>query len=170
MHKKRSNFSQQQRHAHACMHPISGVYALTLLCCSLDAACAARSKRLLAVALHCPQRHLSACVLAHRVDERCVAHQAMRAVGPTDGSGYVLLHLSAAECALFAAACSSLQRLRRAVPARVPPLHCALATAHTMSRSERSKAAGTALWSILEEDVVLGFGAELRHGAAVHRC
>jgi hypothetical protein len=32
--------------------------------------------------------------------------------------------------------------------------------------SESGKAASGVVWSVLEEDVVLGFGAEMRHGCA----
>jgi hypothetical protein len=95
-------------------------------------------------------------------------HHTMGAVGTEDGRTHVLLHLSAAECAWSAAALSPPQRTCRAVPARMPLLHCLFATGDAVVLGKCSEAASRAAWRVLQEDVVLGFSAEVRHAAVVH--
>ena len=50
------------------------------------------------------------------------------------------------------------------VPALVPALHGPRSTGDCMASSERSEAVSSGMWSILEEDVVLGICAEVCHG------
>ena len=88
----------------------------------------------------------------------------MRAVGGEDGSAYVSADLCSAQRSWSAAALPSLQGVRRAVPALMPPRDGGAAAGYAMARSERGEAVGSVVWSVLEEDVVLGLGAEVRHG------
>jgi hypothetical protein len=90
----------------------------------------------------------------------------MRTVGGEYGGAYVSADLCCSEHASFAGACLALQRHRAAVPALVPALHCPRASCYNVTGSESGKAASGVVWSVLEEDVVLGFGAEMRHGCA----
>ena len=46
----------------------------------------------------------------------------------------------------------------------MPPLHGSCSAADCVATSERNEAASGVMWSVLEEDVMLGFGAEVRHG------
>jgi hypothetical protein len=48
----------------------------------------------------------------------------------------------------------------------MPPRDGGAATGDAMAGSECGEAACSVVWSVLEEDVVLGFGAEMRHGCA----
>jgi hypothetical protein len=58
----------------------------------------------------------------------------------------------------------ALQRGRAAVPTLEPAAQDVASSFHCMAACERVKAASGIMWSVLEEDVVLGLGAELRHG------
>ena len=91
----------------------------------------------------------------------------MRAVGGKDGGAYVSADLCSAQRTWSAAALLPFQRGRRAIPARMPALHSSPATRNCVAGSERGEAASGVVWRVLEEDVMLGLGAEMRHGVAV---
>lgn len=88
----------------------------------------------------------------------------MRTVGGEYGGTYVTADLRSAEQRCFACACLPLQRGRRAVPAIVPVTYDICSSLDCVTTSKRNEAATSVAWSILEEDVVLGFGAVVRHG------
>src|SRR5690554_6777147 len=88
---------------------------------------------------------------------------AMRAVGGEDGRADVTADLCCSECTHLAAAFLAFQRGRRAVPPLMPTLYCSRAASYSMAGSERGEAVSGRVWSVFEEDVVLGFGAEVRH-------
>ena len=99
-----------------------------------------------------------------RVCYICVAHSATRAALGTDGLADVLLDLLCAEEACLAAASLALQRGRRAVPPRVPAGEGSLSPSDCVAARESREAASAVTWCVLEEDVMLGLGAEMRHG------
>jgi len=89
----------------------------------------------------------------------------MRAVGGEYRRTDVTADLGCSECACLAAATPPLQRLRSAIPATVPALHRSRTTCDCVSCGESSEAASGVVCSVVEEDVMLGVGAEVRrHG------
>lgn len=90
---------------------------------------------------------------------------AVRAVGGKERGAHVSADLCSAENTCFAAALLALQRRRRAVPLAMPLAHHLASALHSVATSERSEAADSVVWSILKEDVMLGLGAEMRHGS-----
>jgi hypothetical protein len=88
----------------------------------------------------------------------------MRTVGSQDGGAHVSADLCSAQHAWPAGTRLLLQRGRRAIPALMPALHCPRAAIDCMSSSECSEGASGVMWRVVEEDVVLGLGAEVRHG------
>lgn len=87
----------------------------------------------------------------------------MRAVGGEDGSAYVSADLRSAEQWCLARACLPLQRESCAVPPRMPPLYRAPSSLDCVASGECCEAASGVVCSVLEEDVMLSFGAEVRH-------
>jgi hypothetical protein len=143
------------------------VQSLTLLCSSLLAAFACRVQFLLAVALDRRERHIRVGRRLHLRQECRVGHSPRCAIGIANGGGNVTTDLCAAECAWSAAAHSLLQRLRRAIPSAMPRGEQCRSAGYTMASSERLEAVTPLAWSVLEEDVMLGIGAEMRHGCVV---
>jgi hypothetical protein len=88
----------------------------------------------------------------------------MRAVGGEDGGAYVTADLCSAEHTCLAAACLALQRDSAAVPPAMPLAHHLASALHCVATSKRGEAASGVMRSVLEEDVMLGVGAEMRHG------
>jgi hypothetical protein len=73
--------------------------ALTLVCCTLLAFPLLRFQLLFAVAAQRLEGDLFARLCAHRWKECGVVHRLVRTVGAKDRCAYMLLHLSAVECA-----------------------------------------------------------------------
>ena len=96
-------------------------------------------------------------------------HCLVRAVGSEDGATYMLLHLPLAQRAWSASSLLALQRLRRPVPAAVPALDGLPPSSHSMARSEGGEGMSGGVGRVLEEDGVLGIGAELLHGGVRER-
>jgi hypothetical protein len=92
-----------------------------------------------------------------------VVDGAMRAVGGEDWGTHVSAHLCSAEDAWSALARTLLQRGRRAIPPLMPPQQHPPSALHRVAARERSEATSGVARSVLEEDVVLGFSAEVRH-------
>ena len=90
----------------------------------------------------------------------------MRAVGGEDGGAYVSADLRSAQHAWSPCAWLLLQRGRRAIPALMPARDGAAPACDCVAGSECSEAASSIMWGVLEEDVVLGFSVEVRHGCA----
>lgn len=88
----------------------------------------------------------------------------MRAVGSEDWGTHESADLCSAQRMRSARACSLLQRVGGAIPPLVPPLHCPRASCYSVAARECGEAASSVVRSILEEDVMLGLGAEVRHG------
>ena len=88
----------------------------------------------------------------------------MRAVGGEDGDTHVSADLCSAQHTCLAAACLALQRGRAAIPSLEPAAQDIASALHCMATGEGVEAASGIVWSILEEDVMLGFGAEMLHG------
>jgi hypothetical protein len=88
----------------------------------------------------------------------------MRAVRGEDRRADVSVDMSSAEHACFAAALLAFQRGSAAIPALVPAAHDVPSSLHSVATRECGEAAGAVMRSVLEEDMVLGLGAEVRHG------
>src|SRR4051812_35416728 len=88
----------------------------------------------------------------------------MRAIGGEEGGADVTADLCSVEYTCLAAACFALQRGRGAIPALMPALHCSSAASDGVASSECREAVSGGVRSVLQEDVMLGLGAEMRHG------
>lgn len=88
----------------------------------------------------------------------------MRAVGSKDGGADVSADLRSAQDRCFARAWLALQRGRLAVPLLMPAADHSRSARHRVATGERSEGVGGAARRVLKEDVMLGFGAEMRHG------
>ncbi len=88
----------------------------------------------------------------------------MLAVGGEDGRAYVSADLCSAQHAWSARARLFLQRGSRPVPSLMPHAQQSLSALHCVTSSKRGEAASVVVWSVLQEDVMLGLGAEVRHG------
>jgi hypothetical protein len=128
------------------------------------------SELLLPVSAQGAEGELLARLALHLRQQVGVADGAMRAVGGESRRTDVTTDLCAAQHAWSAAACLLLQRGRRPIPALMPSADGSLSSLHTMATGECSEAVSAAAWSVLEEDGVLGVGAEVRrHGAVRER-
>jgi len=85
----------------------------------------------------------------------------MGAVGGEDRGAHVSADLCCAERTWPAAACLALQRGRAAVPAFEPAAQYLTPAFDCMAASECGEAATGVVWSVLEEDLLLGLGAEV---------
>jgi hypothetical protein len=122
------------------------------------------SKLLLAVALQRTEGHIDACFLPHRWQQLGVVYCLVRAVGGEDGGAHVSADLCFAQYAWSARARVLLQRGSCAVPMAMPAADDPRPSLHCVASSESGEAASRVMRSILEEDVMLGLGAEVRHG------
>jgi hypothetical protein len=139
------------------------VYMLTLFCCSLLATRRASTCLFLAVALQRAEGQLSASGCLHLWQKLRVAHSTGCAIAVADGRCNVTAHLCCTECTCSACACLALQRGRSAIPLPMPAAHHLGSALHCMTTSKSSEAASSVMWSVLEEDVMLGFCIEMSH-------
>jgi len=143
--------------------PLKRGVLLTLICCPLDPSALPRSQLLLAVSSHSSQAHIFSSGGAHASQQVWVVDGAMCAIRRSYRGGDVSRHLRSAQHARSPRARTLLQRSGRAVPLPVPEAEQTRSSLHCMATSECRKAASGVAWRVLEEDVVLGFGAEVRH-------
>lgn len=143
------------------------MHALTFLCGSLLAMLVARSELIVSVALQGSERQLLASRRVNLWQHVCVVDGTMRAVGGEDGRTHVSADLCWCEHARSARARKLLQRGRAAVPALVPAPHRALSTRDGVASSQCGEVVLTAVCAVLEEYVMLGLCAEVRHVVAV---
>jgi hypothetical protein len=148
--------------------PLVCCCALTLVCCPLLALFVSPTQLLLAVALQRAKGNLAACFLPHFWQQLRVVYGVMRAVGGEEGGAHVSADLRFAQHAWSARTRLLLQRGRRAVPALMPTRDCAAAPGHCVASGKCAEGASGIVWSVLEQDVMLGLGAEMRHGCRVH--
>ena len=145
----------------------ANVQSLTLLCSSLLATFACCVLFLLAVALDRRERHIRVRRRLHLRQECRIGDSPRCTIGIANGGSYVTTDLCAAECAWSAAACSLLQRLRCVIPAAMPLREQCRSAGYTVASSERFESVTPRARSVLEEDVMLGLGTEMRHGCVV---
>jgi hypothetical protein len=86
----------------------------------------------------------------------------MRTIGGDNGVQHILLHLLFTQYAWSAADRPVLQRFKGVIPAVVPVAH-GVSAVDSVPSGERGEAASGVICRVLEEDVMLGLGAELRH-------
>ena len=144
------------------MVTLSTAVALTLVCCPLHASLLLRSQLLLAVVLQSPKGELLACRRLHARQQVGVVDSAMRAVGGEDRGAHVTADLCSAERACLAAACLALRSAT--VPSQPPAPHSLVSALNCVAARECGEAASGVVWSVLEEDVMLRLGTEVRHG------
>ena len=149
---------------HAVRHAPSCAVSLTLFCCSLDPLLLLRGELFFAVAAKSLNAHLGSSGSAHPWQQVWVVDGAMRAVGVADGSGDVSCHLCSTEQARSAWAAALLQRGWRAIPPAVPQAEQSLSSFHCMATGKSCEGPSGVIWRVLEEDVVLDVGAQMRHG------
>jgi hypothetical protein len=87
----------------------------------------------------------------------------MRTIRGEDGRTHVSADLRWCERWWSARSLLLLQRLRCTVPSIVPVADDICASLHRVTTSESGEAVSGRAWSVLEEDRVLGVGAEVRH-------
>lgn len=139
------------------------VCMLTLFCCSLLATRRSPTCLFLAVALQCAEGQLGARGCLHLRQKLRVAHSTGCAIAVADGPCNVTTDLCCTECTCSACAWFALQRGRSGIPPLLPALHCSLSSSDRMSVRECSEGVSGVAWSVLEEDVMLGFGTQMLH-------
>jgi hypothetical protein len=115
------------------------------------------------VALQCAEGQLGARGCLHLRQKLRVAHCKGCAIAVADGPCNVTTDLCCTECTCSACAWFALQRGRSGIPPLMPALHCSLSSSDRMSVRECSEGVSGVTWSVLEEDVMLGFGTEMLH-------
>lgn len=137
--------------------------ALTLIRSSLLATFGSCMQLLLAVTLERRQRHFHARCSLHPGEQLRVRHLSRGTVGVPYGGSNVTTDLCTAERARSARLRSLLQRLRCAIPAGVPAREGQRSSLDAVSSSQRLEAVAPHPRPVLEQDVVLGSGAQMRH-------